>query len=278
VNASPATTGLGLLSATSWGGSDFAGGYGARKAPAILITAAGQIVSFAVLVALNIAAHAGVPGRHDLILTVIAGFEGALCLAIFYRALALGSMGLTAALTGLLTALVPVVFSAIHYGLPGPVTAVGLLAGCVAIWLITHQHGPAAPTRALLYGAIAGIGFGTQLVLFKLAASTGFLSMMTVVRAAGVTALLLVLAIVRPSARVGTYWIAGTVSGMLDTAGNIFYLAASRLGRLDTAAVICSLYPAVTFLLAVIFLRERPSRRQLTGMVFALAAVALLSL
>jgi drug/metabolite transporter (DMT)-like permease len=277
VNASPTTTGLGLLSAASWGGSDFAGGWGARRAPAILITAAGQIVSFAILVSISIALHAGIPRRHDLVLTLIGGFEGALCLAVFYRALAIVSMGLTAALTGLLTALVPVAFSALHYGLPGPVTAIGLIAGCVAIWLITHQHGP-VPARALLYGAIAGIGFGFQLVLFKLAASSSFLSMMTVVRAAGLTALLLVLVLVRPSVRGSSFWLAGIVSGLLDTAGNIFYLAASRIGRLDTAAVICSLYPAVTFLLAVIFLRERPSRRQLAGMVFALAAVALLSL
>ena len=277
MNTSPASTGLGLLSAASWGGSDFAGGWGARKAPAILITAAGQIASFAILLAVSLALHAGMPGRHDLILTVIGGFEGALCLALFYRALAIGSMGLTAALTGLLTALVPVAFSALHYGLPGPITAAGLVAGCVAIWLITHQHG-ATPPRALLYGSLAGIGFGVQLVLFKLAASSSFLSMMTVVRAAGLTALVLVLALVRPSARGSSFWVAGIISGMLDTAGNIFYLAASRIGRLDTAAVVCSLYPAVTFLLAMIFLRERPSRRQLTGMVFALAAVALLSL
>src|ERR1700761_8771354 len=82
---------------------------------------------------------AGRPDFHFLLYAAVGGFEGALALAIFYRALAMGGMGLTAALAGLLTALVPVGFSAIGYGLPPPLAAVGLAAGCAAIWLITRR-------------------------------------------------------------------------------------------------------------------------------------------
>jgi drug/metabolite transporter (DMT)-like permease len=278
VNVSTAPTGLGLISAASWGGSDFVGGLGARSAPALLVTAAGQIVSLALLIALCLAFHAGIPGRHDLVLTAISGVEGALALALFYRALAVGSMGLTAALTGLLTALIPVVFSAVRYGLPGPVTGAGLAAGCVAIWLITHQKQPAAPARALVFGALAGVGFGTQLVLLKLASASSILSLLVVIRASGLSALLLVLLFSRPSVRGTSFWVTGTVAGILDTIGNVFYLGATRLGRLDAAAVVCSLYPAGTITLAAIFLHERPSYRQLTGMAVALIAVALLSM
>ena len=64
---------------------------------------------------------------------------------------------------------------------------------------------------------------------------------------------------------------------MLDTAGNLFYLRAAALGRLDVAAVVCSLYPAGTILLAALVLHERPTRRQVAGMALALGAVMLLS-
>ena len=281
MNASSATAGLGLLSAASWGGSDFVGGMGARRAPALLVTAAGQVVSLLLLVLIGFALRVSLPQGHNFLLAAIGGFEGALALALFYRALAIGAMGLTAALTGLMTALAPVVFSALHYGLPSAVTAGGLTAGCVAIWLITHQPsaaGEKARGRALLLGALAGTGFGTQLILFKLASGGSILGVMTVARGAGVAALMLVLSAARPRGAARHYLAAGIIAGLLDTAGNLFYLRAAQLGRLDSAAVVCSLYPAGTILLAAFILHERPTRRQVAGMALALGAVALLSL
>jgi drug/metabolite transporter (DMT)-like permease len=294
VNTSTASTGLGLLSAASWGGSDFVGGIGARKGPALLVALIGQAVPLVILVAIGSALHLTAPGRHATLLAAIGGFEGALALALFYRALAMGAMGLTAALTGLITALVPVLFSALHYGLPSPVSAAGLVLGCAAIWLITHQ--PSTEPRqgqaaALVLGAIAGAGFGMQLILFNLAelnraglnldSPVSLVFIVTIARAAGVTALALVALLWRPGTggrELGRGWaLIAVAAGLLDTVGNLFYLGAARFGRLDAAAVICSLYPAGTILLAGLFLREKPSRRQIAGIAMALAAVALLS-
>jgi drug/metabolite transporter (DMT)-like permease len=281
VNSFPASTGYGLLSAACWGGSDFAGGLGARRAPALLVAFSGQAVSLLLLFAVCCALHVTAPSRWDLALSAAGGFEGALALAVFYRALALGAMGLTAALTGLLTALVPVLFSAWQDGLPGPVSLFGLAACCVAIWLITHQPGNGGertPARALLLGGAAGVGFGAQLILFKLAAHAGALPVMTAARAAGVAALLLVLPFSRVRLAGRGFWLPGVLAGLFDTFGNLSYLGAARAGRLDVAAVICSLYPAGTILLASLLLREHPTRRQWAGMALALGAVALLSL
>lgn len=294
MNASTASTGLGLLSAASWGGSDFVGGIGARKGPALLVTLSGQVVPLIVLLAVHLFLHQAVPGSHAALLAAVGGFEGAFALALFYRALAMGAMGLTVALTGLVTALVPVLFSALHYGLPSPVSAAGLACGCAAIWLITHQPSTGmsvTPPSALAFGAIAGTGFGLQLILFhlaernlaslNLAGLASFVSIMAIARAAGAVALLLVVLAVRPAAggrEIARAWILiGAASGLLDTAGNLLYLGASRFGRLDAAAVVCSLYPAGTILLAAFFLREKPSQRQLAGIAMALTAVALLS-
>ena len=276
-----AAAGFGLLSAASWGGSDFAGGWGARKASSLLITASGQVVSLAALLVICFILRLAVPGTSYLVYAAIGGFEGAIALAVFYRALSMGAMGLTAALTGLTTALIPVLFELFHAGWPSTITVVGLAVGLAAIWLISHSPAKeAADTsrRALWLGACAGVGFGAQLILFKMAAAGGVLWALTSGRIAGVVAILLVVAIAPPKGPWRGFWIAGIISGALDTVGNLFYMLTSQLGRLDVAAVICSLYPAGTILLAGIILRELPTRRQVAGMGLALAAVALLSI
>jgi drug/metabolite transporter (DMT)-like permease len=282
VNGSGSAAGFGLISAATWGGSDFLGGLGARRAPALLVVASGHLVSLLLLLAVCMGAHLAIPGRHDLLFAALGGFEGALSLALFYHALAMGAMGLTAALTGLLTALVPVLFSLVHDGLPTPLTAAGLAVGLGAIWLITHAPAagrvrPATPPAALLLGAMAGLGFGTQLILFKVASGGSLLWIMTAARAAGVTAMLLLLVVMPPKAPWRGFWLYGVLAGLLDTLGNLLYIQTTRLGRLDVAAVVCSLYPASTILLAAVVLREWPSRRQIAGIALALAAVALLS-
>ncbi len=273
------------MSAATWGGSDFVGGMGARRAPALLVVISGHLFSFLVLLALCVATHSTQAGLRPLLFAAVGGFEGAVALAVFYRALAMGAMGLTAALTGLLTALVPVLFSLVHEGLPTVLTMVGLAMGLGAIWLITHT--PASndseatkrgtPPLALLLGALAGCGFGTQLILFKMAGSANVLWVMTWARAAGVAAILLCLLVMPPKGPWRGFWLTGIVAGSLDTIGNLFYLETTRWGRLDVAAVVCSLYPAGTILLAALVLREWPTRRQLAGMCLALAAVALMS-
>ncbi len=283
---SGASAGLGLISAASWGGSDFVGGLGSRRAPALLVVVSGQLLSLAALLGFCFALHLAPPDRYSSLCAIVGGFIGALSLAAFYRALAMGAMGLTAALTGLLTAGVPVVFSFLHDGLPGPVNLAGLAAGCIAIWLITHrpQAQSASETTAiaqrtaLLLGTLSGCGFGAQLILLKLAGAGGVIWAMTWTRAAGVAALLLVLAALRPRVPKNGFLAIGLFAGTLDTSGNLFYILAARAGRLDVAALVASLYPAVTILLAALVLREHPSRRQIAGMCMALAAVLLLSI
>ncbi|MGP8268771.1 MAG: EamA family transporter [Terracidiphilus sp.] len=280
MNSSGAAAGLGLVSAAIWGTSDFIGGLGSRRSPALLVVASGQIFSLLLLIALCLRIHLALPGSPYLVYAALGGFISSIALALFYRALAMGAMGLTAALTGLLTALIPVLFSIIHDGLPTPITAAGLAMGLLAIWLITRA--PAVrdittPPTALLLATLAGIGFGTQLILFKFASPGGILWTMTSARVAGSVAMLLVLLIMPPKAKWRGFWLAGLTAGTLETIGNLFYLRATQIGRLDVAALVCSLYPAGTILLAALLLREWPSRSQFAGIALALAAVVLLS-
>ena len=282
------SVGLGLVAATTWGGSDYAGGIGARRWPALLVVVSGHVVTLVILLAICLASGIPISHRTEFLEAALGGLEGSLALGLFYRSLAMGAMGLTAALTGLLTALVPVLYGLLSEGIPAPLAIAGLLLGILAIWLIAHsprldktRH--ATPARALVYGAIAGVGFGLQLILFKLSSAGGILWALTAARIGGVLGLVAVLLLSWP--RDGRnrpvwkgFWRIGIVAGTLDTVGNIGYILAAHNGRLDLAAMVSSLYPGFTILLAALLLRERPSRRQTLGMAVALASVVLLSL
>jgi drug/metabolite transporter (DMT)-like permease len=273
----------------------------------LLVVVSGHSFTLIVLLAICLGMRLGLPGWSPFLYSAVGGFEGALALSLFYRALAMGAMGLTAALCGLITALIPVLYSMIREGLPRPLEAAGLVVGLCAIWLITRtpsenegltgnegmadeesgsdQASKAAGRGPLLMGALAGVGFGSQLILLKLAGTVSIFWIMTYARAAGVAGLIVVLlvvyrtglgAMVGGGVRAG-YLGFGILAGSLDTLGNLFYILASRLGRLDIAAMVCSLYPGGTILLAMLILGEKPSGRQVAGIGLALAAVVMLS-
>jgi drug/metabolite transporter (DMT)-like permease len=292
------SVGLGMVAASTWGGSDFAGGFGARRHPALLVVASGHLVTLLLLLAVCGFGHLPFPPQKEFLEGALGGLEGSLALVTFYRALAMGAMGLTATLTGLLTALVPVLYGVWTDGLPAPLALGGSLLGVLALWLICQTgggpEGETAPAAALMLGALSGAGFGLQLILLKLAAGGGVLWALTSARIGGVAGMSAILLFAWPRSadsarREGAlnergkriwkgFWGIGIVAGGLDTIGNVGYTVAAHTGRLDLAALVSSLYPGFTILLAAVFLRERPSRRQTWGMAMALASVVLLSL
>jgi drug/metabolite transporter (DMT)-like permease len=295
------SVGLGMVAAITWGGSDFAGGVGAKRHPALLVVASGHLVTLLVLLLVCGIGHLPMPPQREFLEAAFGGLEGSLALVTFYRALAMGAMGLTATLTGLLTALVPVLYGIWSDGLPAPLAIFGSLVAVVALWLLCYSgdgsDGHSTPVAALLLGMLSGFGFGLQLILLKLAAPGGVLWALTAARLGGVAGMGLILLLAWPrqsatnevaSLRKSStpakapriwkgFWGIGMIAGGLDTIGNVGYTVAAHTGRLDLAALVSSLYPGFTILLAAILLRERPTPRQRWGMALALASVVLLS-
>ncbi|MHB1700579.1 MAG: EamA family transporter [Acidobacteriaceae bacterium] len=276
---------VGLLSALLWGGGDFCGGMGARRMDALRVVLVSHGASFLVLVLLALGTHAGLPDQNQFLWGVTAGIAGGIALMSFYTALSLGHMGSSAALSGLLAAALPVVVALRTEGFPGWLRMGGFLLAAVAIWLIagsSDADDAKGNRRAMALALVAGAGFGVFLVAIKYAGDGGVVWALVSARVGslGTTLLAMLWVRFRPGhARPAGHGFTGRglrwalIASTLDTSGNLLYIVATRVGRLDVAAVLGSLYPASTMLLAAWMLRERPTRRQALGMGAALAAV-----
>jgi len=286
---------LALAAAVSWGGGDFSGGMGVKSAgggvrAALRIVLLSHITSFTVLIAIALLRGDVFPHGAVLAWGVAAGVAGGLALTCFYIALSRGAMGASAALSGLLAAALPAALTLWQDGSPGVRPLIGFVVAGAAIWLIAA--GPAADGSAsgaaretMVLALLAGVGFGVYFVALKMANPAGVVWPMATARIGSLSVCSLLLLGLRPAnageapVRLGRRAVGWALStALLDTSGNLLFLAATRAGRLDVAAVLASLYPASTILLAALALGEAPTRRQALGMVTAVAAVVLIAL
>jgi len=284
---------IALASALAWGGGDFSGGMGVKAAggstrSTLRVILMSHSVSFIVLASILLLRHEPIPHGALLGWGVLAGVAGGISLTAFYIALSRGEMGVSAAISGLLAAAIPALVSSLLEGAPGTLRIVGFALAFIAIWAIAAGPSPEDSGRSTLSLAIlAGMGFGVYFVALRMANPLGIFMPMALARIGSLSTCGLTLMALRLSGgkedggakRLPSAAILWALSvALLDTGGNMLFVAATRLGRLDVAAVLASLYPASTILLAAWQLHERPTRRQLVGMAVAVAAVVMVSI
>lgn len=297
-----ATSMLALSSAVIWGAADFSGGIAARYLRVFWLLAISHAFSLSFLLLFAWLFHQGIPGGHVLAWGLCAGFAGGLALLTFYHALALGDMGTTAAISGLLSAALPVLFTLVTIGAPTGRQILGFAIAAAAIWLISTQPSKdqadsrhPASQKKLVLAIVSGVGFGIYFIALRLANSGGLIWPLAASRIGSLTmavggGLLFSrdrFAASKPANSASAVSYSRTpgktgaalavLAGVCDTTGNILFIAATRIGRLDIAAVLASLYPASTILLAAWRLKERTSPRQAVGMAAALVAAVLIS-
>lgn len=303
------TSVLGLTAALIWGAADFSGGLAAKHLRVYWLLVLSHASSLVALLLLAFLMHETRPDAHILGWGLLSGLAGGMALLTFYYALSLGGMGVTAAFTGLLTATLPVVFTLATIGAPSNRQLAGFVLAAGAIWLIGSQPSQTVEAsrekrKKLMLAIVAGLGFGTFLIALRQANGGGLLWPLAASRV-GSLALALgggllfsrgkftveaketqvaIPVEISDSSRWKNgraAWKIGVlltlVSSAFDTSGNFFFVAATRVGRLDVAAMLSSLYPASTILLAAWLLKERTSPRQALGMATALAAVMLIA-
>jgi drug/metabolite transporter (DMT)-like permease len=262
-----------------WGTSDFAGGYGSRRANAFVLTAFSHLCALGLMTAVAFAQPGAFPSRAGMLWAIVAGAVGGFSLAIFYRALAQGQMGLTAPISALLGAAIPTLVDIAVEGRPSAWTLAGFGLAIVAIWLITRPEAGAGGShlRGAITAALAGVGFaGFYLCIHQADGSPAWLA--AVSRVGSLAATGVAVLVVRAPVKLGRSAVSlGMAAGFFDITASALFIHASQRGRLDEAVVITSLYPAVTVLWARFVLKEHFSRWKFVGLLAALAAVPLIA-
>lgn len=272
----------GLSSAITWGAADFCGGQASRKAKAYQAVLFGEAVGLVILLVAALVVGEAPLSWTSWLLCSIAGAMGVLGLLLFFLALTRGQMSVAAPVSALTATILPVIVGSALEGFPGSLTFAGFGLALVAIWFISQPDGGSKSLQLrlkdLALPLIAGVSFGFYLVLIDQGSQEQLLWPMVAARTTGTLAMLVYALIGRkqllPAVKAWPYIL---LNGLLDVTGNGLYILAGQTGRMDVAAVLASLYPGSTVLLAGLLLREKINHLQFAGILLALAAIALMT-
>ncbi|UMG92793.1 EamA family transporter [Nocardioides sp. TF02-7] len=271
---------LALLAALAYGVCDFIGGVASRRTtpwPVAFLAGVGGTVG---AVALAVAAS-GSPSAVDLAWGGLAGLGTGAGSAFLYRGFSVGRIGVVAPVSAVGAALLPLVVGVGLGDRPGALAWLGIALALPGIWLVARiPEAPGAGSRrsGLADGVLAGAGFGLLFAAMgQVREDAGSWPLVACQGAGAVTIAVLAVLLggsVRVTART-EWW--GFVSGLLAAAAVLAFQLATQVGTLTVAAVLTSLYPAVTVLLAALALRERVFGAQTAGLLLSGAAVALIA-
>ncbi len=279
LNAPVVAAALALTAATCWGAGDFTNGVAARRSDAFRALLIGYTVGLAALVVVALARRETFPPLADLGWGALAGLSGMIGVGFLLQGFATGRMGIVAPLSAVLATAIPVMFSAFTRGLPGNLQLAGFGVAFVGIWLLSRPERLGGRPEGLGMAVVAGLGFGGFFVaLGQIGASSVFWPLVAGRLASCVVMVAFVLATRRPLPLRQSPLGLIALAGMLDVAGNLFFLLATQNGRLDVTAVLGSLYPAVTAILARLVIKEHMTRLQMIGVTAAVLAIVLITL
>ncbi|MFI7359406.1 EamA family transporter [Streptomyces avidinii] len=280
-----------LATAVLWGLADFGGGLLTRRIPALTVVVVSQIVAVVVLGAVVLGTGAWREAGPQLWFAVGAGLVGPVAMLSFYKALALGPMGVVSPL-GSLGVVVPVTAGLMLGERPGLGQFAGIAVAVVGIVLAGGPELRGAPVQrqAVILTLVAAFGFGAVMALISEASTTvtGLFLALFVQRVTNVTvggaALWAQTRRGIPALPAGTgprvLWgllPALAFVGLADVAANGTYSIAAQNGPVTMAAVLSSLYPVITALAAFAVLKERLRTVQAAGAGLALAGTVLLA-
>ncbi len=269
---------FGLLSAATFGAGDFSGGFASRRTPVVGVITISHGVGLMLMLVLALASGESFPSAADMLWGAAAGASGMIGLGALYRALAIGRAGIVAPIVGVIGAVLPVGFAFVTTGLPEVLQLLGLVLGLISLWLISGARGSTSRESVIL-AVVAGLAFGVFFTCYAQVSAAAFFWPLVGARAVSFSIMLLVGLFSRQAwiPRDRRAWGVILLAGLLDVSGNATFILAAQTGHLDIAAVVSSLYPAVTILLARLILKETLSSVQLIGVVTALVAITLIA-
>lgn len=276
---------FGLGAALGWGAGDFTGGLAARKTGAYRTVLYGEVIGIILLLVIAQVSGESLPNLPMWLLAMLAGMAGTVGLILLYHSMTLGLMSIATPVSALLAASLPVLAGIFKEGFPEILTIFGFGFALFAVWMISQGEGGVADIFThlsdLQLPLLAGIGFGFYFVLMHEVTSAGAIIWpMVASRSGGMILIVIYMLVTRASWKVEdtSAWPMITLNGLLDISGNVFFILAGQTGRLDVAAVLSSLFPGATVMLAWIFLKERLTRNQWIGIASALIAIVLMTI
>jgi drug/metabolite transporter (DMT)-like permease len=299
---------LGLLVALTYGTGDFLGGLSAKRTPATTVLVGSFLVSSGLLVAITLGwgVVGGLPPAttHDLTLGAACGVIGPVAIGLLYQGLATGRMSVVAPITAVVAAVVPFAWGVLRGERPSGIALGGVVLALLAVALISGApahpseaarldtidepgqtdgradpgRSPSSPPGVVTGALLSGLGFGLVFVLLGSTSKHAGLWPLLSSRLVSLLATVAVLSIWarrhdRPLLPGNRSWVLVATSGVFDVGANGLYLAASHRGLLALVAVLSSLYPASTVVLARVVLGERLHQVQLIGLAVAVAGV-----
>jgi drug/metabolite transporter (DMT)-like permease len=272
---------LALAASAAWGSADFLGGRASRGVGALGVATFSKIAGAAGL-AVAVAVAGDVPSREEAGWAIGAGLFGAVGLVELYRALAIGPMSLVAPLTACGGG-VPVAAALTAGEVPGPLTSAGLVVAFAGAVIVSRPPDddaavPGMKRAALVHSLIAATALGLGLTLLQEAAQAPGDATLGLSLAAALTTTTVLVAISAArgalTAPPAAFLPAVVGCGVLDVTANVLFAQATAEGQAATVAVLGSLYPLATVLLARAWLGERLSAIQGAGVLAAMAGVA----
>ena len=267
-----------LISALTWGSGDFAGGLASRKQNQVQVLV---LATFSGAISLGIAMFVRRepwPTTDSMLWSVTAGISGVIGMACLYRGLVVGQAALVAPTATIVGVGFPVIIGTLTRGAPGVEKIIGMAVGMAGIWLTTRGTQAGQSTRGLGLAILAGLGFGGFFLCIVRVGPESIFAPLLIAKLSAFILSTLILAFAFRQTGLPPLRSDGTalLAGILDAAGNLFYLLAARLTRPELAAVIASMAPAMTVILAGLVLRQKISSHQKLGVGLCLLAIALI--
>lgn len=276
---------FGLCAALGWGTGDFTGGIASRKTGAYRAVFYSEVAGvFFLLIVLGVFGET-LPSLEVWLPAAIAGIIGTFGLMLLYHSMTQGLMSISAPVSSLLAAMLPVIVGMFSEGLPKGLTMLGFVFALAAVWMVSQSEGGMKDILShlsdLKLPMLAGVCFGLYFILMHEATDTGArIWPMIASRLGGSVMITGYVLISRIPLKVEdtSAWPFLILNGLFDVAGNVFFILSGQAGRLDVASVLSSLFSGVTVMLAWFFLRERLTRGQWIGVASALVAIILMTL
>ncbi|MDM8525836.1 DMT family transporter [Desulfococcaceae bacterium HSG8] len=279
INSEALAITYGLSTAVTWGAADFSGGFATKRNSVFMVVLLSQIIGVAFLITLAFAFAEKLPGHFSLLIGGLGGISGALGTAALYRGLAQGHMGVVAPISAVVTAILPIIFAFFTQGFPKISQISGFAIAILSVWFISCAGDSKIRGRELCLAAGSGLGFGLFFICIGSISCEAVFWPLVAARFASLGLLsFYIFARRRAEIPAKNQFPFIALTGILDAGGNAFFALAAQSGRLDISAVIASLYPAATIMLAWFILKERLLYRQWIGVTTALLSLCLIAL